>query len=52
MIGVPGGAVEFRGVGDPLGNHDPDAVIESIGPSSIDVARGDETTELKTEAGY
>lgn len=52
MISYSGGAVKFRGVGELLGEQDPEAIIDSIGPSSIRIKRGDETTELTVDRGY
>ena len=52
MIKLPGGAVEFRGLGDPLGDQDPGAVVTEIGPQSIRVARDEDVTELLIERGY
>ena len=52
MIGLPGGRVEFRSQGELLGPQDEGAVISRIGPASIEVARGDERTELKIERQF
>lgn len=52
MISLPGGGVEFRSSGEPLGPQDPEAVIAKINAESISVARGSETTELKIDRGY
>lgn len=52
MIGLPGGAVEFRAEGEALGPQDPGAVVEAIEPDRVRIARGDEKTELTIERGY
>jgi hypothetical protein len=52
MIELPGGAVEFRAEGEPLGPQDPGAIVEAIEPDRVRIARGDEKTELTIERGY
>lgn len=52
MIELPGGTVEFRAEGEPLGPQDPGAIVEAIEPDRVRIARGDEKTELTIERGY
>jgi hypothetical protein len=49
MIAQPGGAVEFRTVGQPLGPQDDTATIVEITAVTVRVKRGEELTTLTVE---